>query len=355
VFESGDLGPVRALPPGALPLVFPPDDRVPVAVPTAWPYSTIAKVVMRFPNGRQFEGSAVMIGPRHAMTAGHVVFDTGQGGWATDLRVTPAQSSGSRPFGSALASDLYSTGPWTDFDDVEYDFGLIELSENLGNGGGWLPYTSASGGTLLDAEVEVAGYPADRAGGNRQYTATGTIHDLSPFEVFYRATLDTYGGQSGSPVLREGEDGTTIVGIHTFGTPETNGGVRITPDLLDLVREVLGSAESAPAQDVLDAELVYRRWNRVDLDDNQGALFRFTIDDQVLKSGGDVRKMKIKVKPKSARGIVTGPGGELFTVHPGRHVVVREPAEGNWTVRLFLESTDRPRRARVRVKPSSRP
>ena len=33
-------------------------------------------------------GSAVMIGPRHALTAGHVVYDEREGGWASSVVVT---------------------------------------------------------------------------------------------------------------------------------------------------------------------------------------------------------------------------------------------------------------------------
>jgi V8-like Glu-specific endopeptidase len=58
------------------------------------------------------------------------------------------------------------------------------------------------------------------------------VSSVTDHQLIYE--IDTYGGQSGSPVWEVTPDGTRYgLGIHTWGTSVNNGATRITGDVFD--------------------------------------------------------------------------------------------------------------------------
>ena len=75
----------------------------------------------------------------------------------------------------------------------------------------------------------VIGYPTDKEK-NTLWKGRNKITALNDKEVRY--VTDTFGGQSGSPVM---DDTAVIYAIHRGGTSKYNAGTRITNDLFNVI------------------------------------------------------------------------------------------------------------------------
>ena len=228
----------------------PPDNRYPIFDTTVFPYTTVCKVIVQFPSTNVYIGSAVMVGARHALTAGHVIYSAEDGGWATSVRVAPGYDDGYEPFGHVFANYLYSFVGYTQFEDLNYDFGMLEFGTDIGDSTGWLGYASLSDSTLKGSTLNTAGFPGDLYNGERMYAANGPCLDVSARQVYYAGTMDTAGGQSGSGVWRFDGTNRYVVAVHTFGSPSFNGGTRINSDVFDYIEYVKnGSGDTPPDPD----------------------------------------------------------------------------------------------------------
>src|SRR5262249_17037708 len=151
--------------------------------------------------------SGAMIDPYHFLTAGHCVYQRGAGGWATNLDVDLAETTGGRrPFGEAHWARAWTYNSWINSSDPHWDFARIALDRNLGNFVGWQgteaqPDSFYSGHPVLNT----AGYPSDLGGGAYMYTENGAVDHADGYEVYYR--MSTAPGQSGSAVWRAASDG----------------------------------------------------------------------------------------------------------------------------------------------------
>jgi len=193
--------------------VFLPDDRS-VIYDTSFPWRTCGRVAT--PGGW---GSGVMIGPRHMMTASHVVPWLADGGsdWIT---FTPMQYDTSTPFSSAYAIRVYQWQRVNGADGIQsneaaFDYVVVVLSSNLGDSTGWMGsrgYSSDWNGMVRWAHI---GYPQDIGAGVRPvYTTNGvmdsTVSESSggrdSFRIMHRN--DLVPGQSGGPYFGwwSGED-----------------------------------------------------------------------------------------------------------------------------------------------------
>ncbi|HEX6594494.1 MAG TPA: hypothetical protein VF095_07880 [Bacillota bacterium] len=103
---------------------------------------------------------------------------------------------------------------------IATDFGVVTMQEDLSVGAGTLDLENASSRT-----VKVGGYPADKPNYN-QYIMSGSA-SLSNGVLSY--TIDTYGGQSGAPVLDNNTN--KVIGAHSSGSTvnQKNYGTALDP------------------------------------------------------------------------------------------------------------------------------
>lgn len=202
---------------------------------------------------RTFLGSGVMIGDWHVLTAGHNLFFRKYQTGPTTVRIYPGRS-GDKIFHEAEAVSYVVHPGYVQKPDPEYkgyDIGLIVLDAPLGATTGFLPYKVFEKGALEDQLLRIIGYPAlmHRTGpdldkselillnGHDMYEMRGNGFRLTERQLFYM--INTYGGHSGSPVLKILPDGRVFIcAIHTYGTKdiaEGNSGTWVSDAIKDLI------------------------------------------------------------------------------------------------------------------------
>lgn len=198
--------------------VCPPDDRMPEANNEIAPWSGICQLIIDIGSGERALGSGFLVSERCVVTAGHCVHRGEGGGYFSQVEVIPGCRGNYRPFGSQMSSVMKAADGWTINGRLADDYGVIILPQ---------PFVASSNGqspamgvmavlddaALLGTEVYICGYPADKPFGTL-FSDSDPIRSVAAQRLFYDA--DTYGGNSGCPVIFGGPGG-PIVGIHNYG------------------------------------------------------------------------------------------------------------------------------------------
>lgn len=181
--------------------IFGPDDRQKVENTSLFPYCAVARLNVTYADGTENYSTGAMINNHLLMTAGHVLMhgefpivnvkvQFGRKGSYTYYEVDD--------FSHYIVKESYA-----DFNGkVEDDYGFLVFSSNVGQ------YTGHFGYIYNPQNSETlytAGYPDDKSKGQYMYAASGNILSLSKDVLTF--DVDTYGGQSGSPlyVMRDGQ------------------------------------------------------------------------------------------------------------------------------------------------------
>ena len=86
---------------------------------SAYPYSTVVRLEVTYPNGRTGTGSGVVVSQNDVLTAGHMVWQAEFGGAATHVRIVPAQNGSIEPYGH------YDGARWDYFETDQDGDGLL--------------------------------------------------------------------------------------------------------------------------------------------------------------------------------------------------------------------------------------
>jgi len=205
------------------------DDRRPVANVRIMPYRAICALRITAPNGTVLLGSGFLINPVTVVTAGHCVYIQREGGWMSSIEVIPALDGAERPFASIVSQRFRCVSGWVQAMDPGHDYGAILLPRPFA-GIGAFDVQALDDASLAGADVTVGGYPADR-GGDHQYIHDRKVSRVDAMNLYY--TVDTFPGQSGSPIWGTHALGEAVsVGIHTTGGEAMNSGTRVTADVM---------------------------------------------------------------------------------------------------------------------------
>ncbi len=198
---------------------------------------------------RTYVGSGVMIDKYHVLTAAHNLFYRAYSTGPSVVRVYPGRTGDVIPHEAEAVTFVVHPG-YVLGSEEEYkgcDLGLIIIDQPIGDQTGHLPYQIFSEEDLVGKLLHVVGYPAiihdessaeerprfKQLSGQDMYHMSGLAGKMTDSQIYY--FLDTYGGQSGAPVLKEVSPGEFVVcGIHTYGgtKEEGNSGTLLTADKL---------------------------------------------------------------------------------------------------------------------------
>ncbi len=202
------------------------DDRRQVKNTRPFPWRTICSLQIVAADGRRYIGSGNFIGPHTVMTAGHCVYMHRHGGWVRSINVIPGANGSEKPFGSSVGTRFVTVRGWIRKRSPDYDYGAVILrSDTLGRRVGWMGFAALTWLSLIRLRVNNAGYPGDKPYKTCWWNYNRIVW-VSPRRVYY--LLDTYGGQSGSPVWRYHSGRRHQIAIHAYGGRSSNSGTRIT-------------------------------------------------------------------------------------------------------------------------------
>ena len=104
----------------------------------AFPNRTVCVVESTFETQGTIQGSGIIVSSNLVLTAGHCVYDTDNHEWATSIKVTPGRVSTLEPYGFSYASEFSTSEAYINSGNVNGDWGIIKLANNLGNQTGWV-------------------------------------------------------------------------------------------------------------------------------------------------------------------------------------------------------------------------
>ncbi len=229
--------------------VFAPDDRTLVTDTTVSPHSAIVHIRVDFDGDGVSDGSGsgAMISPDDVLTAGHVLWSPTHG-YAKNIWVSPALNGSLAPFGMTTGANWHVPSLYVSTNGhTSYDIGVINLSTAIGDSTGTFALRPGSARSLQGTVLTTAGYPGDKSGGVHQYTASGEVDQASGTKIYYNDTLDSFGGQSGSPLWITVDGTPTIVAVHTSGGTVYNAGTAITTSSLFWIADWTGGDITNPS------------------------------------------------------------------------------------------------------------
>ena len=217
--------------------IFPPDDRIKISPTNDYPWRTICKLYITFPDGNNFVASGVIVGRSdgigfHCLTAGHCVYRKEFGGWADKIEVIPALDNDYTPFYIARATLIKANDGWINNSLPEYDWACITLDRQVGNFTGWMGRYTTDDFNWYKGTFHCAGYPVDRDFGLCLYYDSDTGRDADQFFHWYY--MDTFSGQSGMPIWTRDGNTRKIVALHIADADSTgsNVGIRLSREKL---------------------------------------------------------------------------------------------------------------------------
>jgi len=208
-------------------IIWYPEDRKPY-YDTRYPWGCVCRIITSSGGG----GSGVIVGPRHVLTASHVIdWDTGAG----SVEVHRAG-----PFTSAI-SGITDTWSFTKigkggvgWSEVDEDYAVIITADRIGDRYGWFGVRTYDSGWDDEPLWRNIGYPEDVIKGT--YPIHQKRKTLDEDEWDYGSgrsmttSADVVKGQSGGPMFRFWQEGPYVVAVVSSESDENwcSGGSDMT-------------------------------------------------------------------------------------------------------------------------------
>jgi V8-like Glu-specific endopeptidase len=199
-------------------LVFAPDDRR-TYYDWSYPWGNICKVV----TGTGW-GSGVIVGPRHVLTASHVVDWSRDGAGSVEVH----RSGGTLRASSAITAVWFYTKVTgtVDWFEIDEDYAVLVTSSRIGDRFGWFGTRTYDGDWDGDPYWYSIGYTSDIGSGNspvwqRRKWLDEDFWDLGDANSM-TTDADTIPGQSGSPMFAWWDGGPYVVAVVSSFSSDEN-------------------------------------------------------------------------------------------------------------------------------------
>lgn len=228
-----------------------PDTRERVTITTSYPWKTIGFIGNSYYWGNRYRGTGFIVTPYVILTAGHMVYNLYEGGYATTLDFAPGQRQSSaggsviRPYGTFEAyswetNDNYVDALENDPDaQFNYDYAAAFFLDSFADYGlgTYMPLVFNVAPSGL---INLAGYPREVRGEFNSlgmWFSDGDILGVFPRMITYDA--DTSGGTSGSPIWQYWPDTgyRRVIALHAMGSNSGNGGPRLVSQNMALIED----------------------------------------------------------------------------------------------------------------------
>jgi V8-like Glu-specific endopeptidase len=194
--------------------IFRPDGRGPYH-DTSYPWGCLVRVT----NQAGKQGSGVLIGPRHVLTASHCVDWTP--GWAkVEVLYDGRRAALAECYATYAYAETRVTGNQIGDSESDEDYAVLVLEQRLGDRFGWMgakTYNSSWDDEPLPWKN--LGYPGDfpYSGQTPIYQGDFRLNELGAdygsARLIRSDTFDNFPGQSGGPIFGFWSDGPFVVGV----------------------------------------------------------------------------------------------------------------------------------------------
>ena len=219
------------------------DNRTRVTAVKTNPYYRIGFLYITDASGNHKIGTGFLISKNYMLTAAHCVYMSGK----PVKSITAYFGANGNEYGvSANSSIIGWCSSYESTKSIANDWGYIKLDSDVGNTCGWFGIGYTTDTNLKSASFTICGYPGDKNSYNsaskmhgqyvQMWKDTGKLSDIYTGYITYK--MDTYGGQSGSPVYNATSQ--IVYGIHhgeaTSGV--SNGASRITKSIFTHLKNI---------------------------------------------------------------------------------------------------------------------
>lgn len=207
------------------------DSRVRVTDTTLAPYNSTVFIAA---DGAS--GSGAVIGKNTVLTAAHVVKNIRTNPNKDSIYVIPGRDGSKLPYGKFKIESVYIPQSYIDNPSADRDIAVLTIkpldNKGIGEVVPALPIKLTNSVTI-GTSLKTSGYPGDKQWGT-MWTTQGSILKETNTRLYY--DMDTFGGQSGSPVYNSNNE---IIAVHTTGAGSSNFGTKINDEYYQFVSEHL--------------------------------------------------------------------------------------------------------------------
>ncbi len=213
------------------------DDRIRITDTSSVPWMYHCYLSFHFSGHGSFRGSGCLVSPYMVLTCGHNVYDRGWVLYIDQVTIAPGQIQDyeddpvTRPYGTREGLEFVTNTDYitcTNNERHDYDYAAMFFSPPFSGISTYIP-VEFSASLPVGEILQTAGYPAEVQGESNSkalWSGSGTVDSYTTAKRLWY-TIDSTGGQSGSPVLKDYTGSKRIVAVHAFGTTIANGGPRL--------------------------------------------------------------------------------------------------------------------------------
>lgn len=199
-------------------LVFAPDDRR-TYFDRSYPWGCVCKVITAMG-----WGSGTIVGPRHVLTASHVVDWTRDGAGSVEVHRAGGSVAATTRIAAVWAyTRVTGTIDWSENDE---DYAVLVTDSRIGDRFGWLGTRTYDSGWDGDAYWYSFGYPGDIGGGSSPVWQRRKWLDEDGWDLGGGRSMttdaDLIPGQSGSPMFAWWAPGPYVVAVWSGFTSSEN-------------------------------------------------------------------------------------------------------------------------------------